>query len=302
MKLTVIILTYNHEKYIRQALESVCLQVVDFKFKVIVADDCSNDRTKDEIKSFKSNNIIQIDDIYATKNNGILQNALNIFNKIEGEYVALLDGDDYWNFPNKLQLQVDFLDSNNEYSGCFHDTAIISDKLSSEILFANAQKYSEVYHYKKSIYPADVIKRLILPTSSLVLRTSFLKKIDLTLFKDDYSLDWKLICLAISNSKFFYFDQIMSVYRNHINGISKSENIQFHKSHIDFLKLLTKRAEFYDCLLDIYTALSKEYILVLERTSNKDFRLKKIFFLYVLAEFKKVYYFYKLIFKYPFNK
>ncbi len=297
MKLTVVILTYNHEKYIKQTLDSILMQKTDFKFNIIIADDGSTDDTITEIEKFKSTSSIEINNLYHSSNIGVLNNALSVLNKIQSDYIAFLDGDDYWILPNKLQQQVDFLDSNENYSGIFHNTAIISDKTSSAILFGNSSKYSDVYKYQKEIYPADIIKRLIVPTSSLLLRTDFLQNIDLLLFKDNYSIIWKLCCLAIKNSKFYYLDEVMSVYRNHEKGISKSKNIQFHFSHTYFLESLSKRKDFEEYLLDIYTALSKEYILVIERTIIKDNKLKKVFFRYILSELKKTFYFYKSIFK-----
>jgi|694.fasta_scaffold81805_2 glycosyltransferase involved in cell wall biosynthesis len=297
MKLTVVILTYNHEKFIRQTLEGIRMQETNFKFNIVIADDGSTDETKKEIELFKSTTIIPIQDFYSSSNSGVLKNALGIFNKIEGEYVAFVDGDDYWSSPLKLQQQVDFLDSNSDYSGCFHDTSILSDLKSSAILFGNSKKYSEIYKYNNDIYPSDILKRLIIPTSSLVLRSAFLKKLDLLLFKDDYSIIWKLCCLAIVKSKFYYLNEIMSVYRNHAPGISKSNNVKFHNSHALFLQSLTKRIDFKDYLLDIYSALTKEYTLVLERSLKKDTQLQKIFYLYFMAELKKNYYFYQSIFK-----
>jgi len=302
MKLTVVVLTYNHEKYIRQTLEGISMQETNFKFNVVLADDGSADGTKKEIELFKLSTIIPIHDFYTNSNKGVLKNALGIFNKIEGEYVAFVDGDDYWSSPLKLQQQVDFLDSNSDFSGCFHDTSIISDLKSSAILFGNAKRYSEIYKYNNDIYPSDILKRLIIPTSSLVLRSDFFKKLDLSLFKDNYSIIWKLSCLAIAKSKFYYLNEIMSVYRNHASGISKSNNVHFHNSHVLFLQSLAKRKDFEDYLLDIYSALTKEYTLVLERTLIKDNQLKKIFCFYLIAEIKKVFYFYKSIFKESFNK
>ncbi len=297
MKLTVVVLTYNHEKYIRQTLEGICMQETNFKFNIVIADDGSTDETKKEIELFKSTTIIPIQEFHSISNNGVLKNALGIFNKIEGDYIAFVDGDDYWTSPLKLQQQVDFLDLNFDYSGCFHDTSILSDLKSSAILFGNSKKYSEIYKYNNEIYPSDILKRLIIPTSSLVLRSTFLKKLDLLLFKDDYSIIWKLCCLAIAKSKFYYFNEIMSVYRNHASGISKYNNVQFHNSHAIFLQSLTKSIDFKDYLVDIYTALTKEYTLVLERSLKKDKQLKNIFYLYLMAELKKIYYFYKSIFK-----
>lgn len=297
MKLSVIVLTYNHARFIKQTLEGILSQKVNFEIEIIIADDGSTDETVEIINDIKLKTSVKIIPIFSGKNKGVLQNALGIFDKISGEYLAVVDGDDFWTFNEKIQRQVSFLDDNKDYSGCFHDTEIISDQNASTILFSGAKKYSDIHKYPNEIYPADVVKRLIIPTSSLVLRTTFLKNIDLSVLKDNYSIVWKLTCFAVLKSKFFYFNNVWSTYRNHLKGISKSDNIGFHKSHILFLKSLIKREEFKPHLYDIYISLSNEYRLVLEREPQKNKALKKIFISYILNEAKKNYHFYQFIFK-----
>lgn len=297
MKLTVIVLTYNHERFIRQTLESIISQKVNFDFEVLVSDDGSTDNTIAIIEEVVNESAVKIIPLYSQKNKGVLKNALGIFSKISGQYLAVVDGDDYWNYHDKLKQQIDFLDNNLEYTGSFHDTQIISDSESSALLFNNVSKYSDIHKYNQTVYPADIIKRLILPTSSLVLRTDFLKTTDFSVLKDNFSIVWKLTCFAIYKSKFHYFNQVWSTYRNHINGISKSNNKGFHQSHILFLEILSKDKKFELYLLDIFTSLVHEYKLVLERSLDKNFELKKVFYKYFKCECKRMYYFYKFIFK-----
>lgn len=296
MKLTVIVLTYNHERFIRQTLESITSQKVNFDLEIIVSDDGSTDNTISIIEEVMKESMAKIIPLYSNKNKGVLKNALGMFSKISGQYLAVVDGDDYWNHDNKLQQQIDFLDNNLEYNGCFHDTQIISDSESSALLFNNASKYSDIHKYNQTVYPADIIKRLILPTSSLVLRTDFLRVTDFSMLKDNYSIVWKLTCFAIHKSKFHYFNHVWSTYRNHIKGISKSNNKGFHQSHIFFLETLAINKNFEPYLLDIFTSLSHEYKLVLERSLDKNFALKKVFYKYFKTECQRMYYFYKFIF------
>lgn len=297
MKLSVIVLTYNHEKFIRKTLEGILAQQVNFEMEVIISDDGSTDKTVDIINEIRNKTSIKFITIFNQTNKGVLKNALGIFDKISGDYLAVVDGDDYWNNEEKIQQQVNFLENNPDYSGCFHDAAIISDEEASNILFNNSTKYSDTHKYAKEVYPADILKRLILPTSSLVLRTDFLKNIDFSILKDNYSIVWKLTCFAILKSKFFYFDNAWSTYRNHKKGISKSNNVGFHKSHIAFLNTLTKREEFRPHLYDIYSSLSNEYRLVIEREPNKNNALKRIFLSYLLNEVRKNHQLYRFIFK-----
>jgi glycosyltransferase involved in cell wall biosynthesis len=296
MKLTVIVLTFNQESFVRQTLESIICQKTNFEIEIIVSDDGSTDKTIEIIEEIKRKSKIKIIPIYNDKNKGVLKNALGVFSSISGQYLAVVDGDDFWNFDGKLQQQVDFLDTNIDYAGCFHDTKIISDSNASSSLFYGASNYSDIYKYRQDVYPADIIKRLILPTSSLVLRTSFLNSFDFSVLKDNYSIVWKLTCFAIFKSKFYYFNKVWSTYRNHLKGISKSNNINFHQSHILFLESLSKNKNFENNLLDIFNALSSEYQIVIERKLNKDWKLKKVFYDYTKSEFKRIFYFYKFIF------
>ena len=125
IKVTVLCITYNHGRYIRDALNGFIKQKTQFKYEVIVHDDASTDNTKDIILEFANKYpdiikpIIQESNQYS-KGIRILQKYL--WNQIKGEYVAVCEGDDFWISEDKLQRQVDFLDNNHEYVACVHNT------------------------------------------------------------------------------------------------------------------------------------------------------------------------------------
>ena len=110
MKLSVIIPCYNFEKYIEQSILSALSQKTNFEFEVIVRDDGSTDSSLTHIKKFDSS--IRILD--SSENLGGKKNIKTLIENCKGEYIAYLDGDDYWTNRDKLQKQVDFLDSNPE--------------------------------------------------------------------------------------------------------------------------------------------------------------------------------------------
>lgn len=122
-------LAYNHEKYIRQALESFVNQKTDFKFEVLVHDDASTDHTADIIREYEEKYPDIIKPIYQTENqfskNVAITNTIQ-FPRAKGKYVAFCEGDDYWCDENKLQKQVEFLENNPEYSGSVHNTLIVN--------------------------------------------------------------------------------------------------------------------------------------------------------------------------------
>ena len=123
---SVLMVTFNHEKYIAQALESILMQITNFKYEIIIGEDCSTDNTKLIIRKFENKYPGRIFPIYHEANVGPMRNVYEFtFPKCTGKYIAALEGDDYWTDPNKLQRQVDFLEANPDFSICFHNMQII---------------------------------------------------------------------------------------------------------------------------------------------------------------------------------
>ena len=113
MVASVAVLTYNHEAYIRQCLDSILAQVVDFPYEIVVVDDCSTDSTRDILREYaQAHAHIRLH--LNSENQGISRNNNLILSLCQGTYVAMLEGDDYWMDPKKLQRQVDFLNDNAE--------------------------------------------------------------------------------------------------------------------------------------------------------------------------------------------
>jgi glycosyltransferase involved in cell wall biosynthesis len=119
-KVSVCVITYNHEKYIRQCLQSIVDQETDFDFEVIVGDDCSTDGTRDIVREFAERYPGIVKPIYQEKNiGGGVHNFLTVHKAARGEFIAHVDGDDYC-LPGKLQAQADLLDSDPGCNIVFH--------------------------------------------------------------------------------------------------------------------------------------------------------------------------------------
>jgi glycosyltransferase involved in cell wall biosynthesis len=119
-KVSVCVVTYNQEKYIRQCLQSIVDQETDFEFEVLVGDDCSSDNTRDILKSFAEKYPKIIKPIYQEVNLGAgCQNYLSIHRAAIGDYVAHIDGDDQC-LPNRLASQSQFLDQNPDCIAVVH--------------------------------------------------------------------------------------------------------------------------------------------------------------------------------------
>src|SRR5690554_1920397 len=117
---SVVMPTYNHEEYIRQAIESVLMQETDFIFELIIVEDYSSDDTKKIALEYADKHPKIINVLDSEKNLGITDNYLRAMGEITGKYIAICEGDDYWTDPLKLQKQVDFMERNPDCSFCFH--------------------------------------------------------------------------------------------------------------------------------------------------------------------------------------
>lgn len=129
IKVSVLCTAYNHEKYIRDALEGFVSQRTDFPFEVLVNDDCSSDGTAAIIREYAEKYPDIIRPFYQEKNLYSQGDMASLFAEVfypnaRGEYIALCEGDDFWTDAEKLQSQVDFLDAHPDYSACVHNTML----------------------------------------------------------------------------------------------------------------------------------------------------------------------------------
>ena len=129
MKVTVYLSTYNQEDYVAQALDSILMQKTDFDFEIIAADDCSTDGTQAVIIDYVNRHPGKIIPFFTSPNVGGCKKLTDILDAglFRGEYLAWLEGDDYWLGEDRLQTLVDFLDANPEYSRVSHNRLVIDE-------------------------------------------------------------------------------------------------------------------------------------------------------------------------------
>ncbi len=118
---------YNNERYVGKALDSILMQKTDFDYEIVVCDDCSQDNTVKILKEYQEKypNIIKI--LENKENMGVMKIMSKIFRNTKGKYIAMLDSDDYWKDPFKLQKQFEFLESNPEYMLSHHGVDLIDE-------------------------------------------------------------------------------------------------------------------------------------------------------------------------------
>lgn len=127
LKLSVCVVTYNQEKYIRRCLESILNQDTNFAFEVLIGDDCSSDATSAIVDEFSKAYPERVTVIKRERNVGALINYKSVHSHAKGEYVAHVDGDDYC-FPSKFQKQVDFLEANADCHLVAHRMRVGNDE------------------------------------------------------------------------------------------------------------------------------------------------------------------------------
>ncbi len=121
------LVTYNHEKWIAQCLESILMQRTDFPFEVIVGEDCSTDGTLEIVLAYAERHPDKIRVLPAEANLGAMTNSYRVQQACRGKYHAMIEGDDYWIDPLKLQKQVDFMEANPDMTLCFHNVFVVND-------------------------------------------------------------------------------------------------------------------------------------------------------------------------------
>lgn len=126
-KLSVLCISYNHEPYLRQALDSILMQKLTFPIEVLVGEDCSPDHSREILREYEERYPGFFQMLYREENMGGTRNGYDLCMRARGQYVVTLETDDYWTDPCKLQKQVAFLDAHPEYIGCAHDCSIIDE-------------------------------------------------------------------------------------------------------------------------------------------------------------------------------
>ncbi|ENV85653.1 hypothetical protein F940_01880 [Acinetobacter radioresistens NIPH 2130] len=212
--------TYNHENYIEDAIKGFLIQETNFSFEIIIHDDASTDKTVDIIRKYERYYPKLIKPIFQKENQYSKgSNFLEILMKLaNGKYIAICEGDDYWTDPNKLQKQVDYLET--------HPNTVISF-FNTQYFYQDKQKFGELYlpsKHRKDFSKDELTKITTwLPTSTRVFRKiSFgnIPEIAKVLNTDDF-----LISILGSYGKAHYHHDIKpTVYRVHSHGIWQSQN------------------------------------------------------------------------------
>src|ERR1043165_9173870 len=138
-KVSVLITTYNQENLITQTVDSVLMQIVNFDYEIVIGEDASSDRTREIVMELARQHpekirVLLRDPEVANRERHLSgkMNFLQALQSCRGEYIAILDGDDYFTSPHKLQKQVDFLNARPDCVICFHNVTAVYEDQSKE--------------------------------------------------------------------------------------------------------------------------------------------------------------------------
>lgn len=247
LQVKVVMVTYNQEKYIAQAIESVIMQKTNFVYRLIIGDDYSTDSTTDICEQYAEKNPDMITLICNSKNMGLLANYKQILENYQAKYIAILEGDDYWTDENKLQAEFDLLESNPNI-GLVHTDC--------DLLFESGklQKGSH-HHYVNSFKNGNDFKQLLEDNYIRPVTVMFRQEIyDKFVPIDEYiqlgfiTLDSPMWLDIARNTTFSYLYNSTAVYR--IHNSSLSNNSQYEKM-----------AKFFKSIYDIRVYIFSKYCL-----------------------------------------
>lgn len=227
-KVAVICVTYNHERYIADALEGFVRQKTSFPFRVFVGDDCSTDKTPEIILSYAEKYPHVIIPVLRKRNITAGRNWEDLVARTSEEYLAFCDGDDYWTDPLKLQKQYDYMEAHPELRSCFHD-ALISVETSDgkwfqskdygntedgKLLWPSGNKR---FRKRKTYRIENFVMFGFVHTSSMFIRWD--RSIGFPEWFFGHGVgDYPMWMLQVNTGRFGYLDEIMSVHRRTDSG------------------------------------------------------------------------------------
>lgn len=276
---SICLITYNHEKFIHQALHGILMQKTSFPFEIIISNDLSTDSTeKIALKYEETDDRIRY---YNTKRQlGVIGNWIKCLELANGKYVSVIEGDDFWTDSSKLQKQFDFLEQNPKYSFCFHKLKMIFDRENDKEQYLFQDLTESVYSIE------DVLsKPWFIGTCSIFFRKSFLPHPFPNWVQGLKAIDKPLQLILGDIGPIGFINETLGVYRIHNNGISQinwlGKERLFEKSNITIYERFNNYSKRkYNSIID--PLICKYYLDLIKKNNDykKDLTIIKLYFLY----------------------
>ena len=211
--------TYNQKDYIAQTLQSIIDQKHNYKYEILVSDDCSKDGTQEIIKEFHNKYPEIIKPVYNEKNLGAMQNYYATIARAKGKYIMECAGDDYW-LPGKVETQIQFMENNKSFNVCY-GIAKLYDSKSGKIVSEVGKNYQ---NFKDIITIGNEC-----PALTLCMRRDFFSKYieEIKPQNHDWMMeDYPFLIYSAFNTNMYFINQPLAVYRVVENSISHQTNIE----------------------------------------------------------------------------
>lgn len=244
---SILLITYNQQEFIAQAIESVLMQNVDFPYEIIIGEDLGSDRTRAICEDYAAKyDFIHV--LPRTKNLGVAGNWCDCVQHAQGKYIFMLDGDDYWTAPNKMQMQVDFMELHEKCIICHTDVQIFS-------MHSGKLRGSKKANVPEGMIQHDVLAgREQVTSSTMCLRTELVKKhIPFDMFVDDDfpCEDWPAIVILAAYGEICYIPQVTTVYRVGQPSVT-------HQVNYDKIRRYWQRSKHMtECIYTLFPALGE---------------------------------------------
>lgn len=217
LKVSVSLITFNHAPYISQAIEGALMQRTNFPFEIVIGEDMSTDGTREIVKGYQARfperiRLLLHNRTNISSANGKPTGNWNFANNVKncrGLYIALLDGDDYWTSPHKLQKQADFLDQNPDCALCYHNVQILDE---------NNPTQTELHERKlgkKTL--TNLLRGNFMLTCSVMFRAGLFSDFPDWFYQSPLG-DWPLHILSAQHGDIGYIHEVLGVYRKHPGG------------------------------------------------------------------------------------
>ena len=223
--------TYNHDKYISQALDSVLMQECSFNYLIIIGEDCSTDTTRIICEKYLKNYPDKIVLLNNEANVGLIKNYKRIFDFCTAKYIAILESDDYWIDPLKLQKQIDIMEADDTI-GLVHTR--------STTLYENGNQKTNYHLYQSNRNNEELFSDILQGKYGIVpltacFRRELIDKIDFVFcMKNDLkTIDGFLWAEFVMHTKFYFIDEVMGCYRNLESSVSNTKDITKIKNFIE---------------------------------------------------------------------
>jgi len=237
VSVSVLLTTYEHERYIAQALDSVLMQQADFAWELLVGEDCSDDATRDIVLDYAKRWPERIRVFLPEVNQGGHANFARLLCAARGRYLAWLEGDDYWTDPAKLRKQREYLEAHPDVVLCFHPAMVVEEGDAGRAPRASNRQQAPLTTLR------DICRGNYIHTGSTMFRSGVVGDLP----EWFYSLptgDWPLFVLLAQHGSIGFLDEVMCVYRKHAAGLwARRSRAEKRAANVQVAEVLLRHVE-----------------------------------------------------------